>query len=134
MLANVPNGKVAEALAQIFTKEEISLKKGGAVAEEEFTPIVYVAKVITVWSKSVILAVGSTSILAKNTSSVVAYTFLLSHAPNTSDLCATHCRSLEDKREEKINESAQTGGMQRNIGWYLLHLVILCFGCSTIKL
>lgn len=65
MLANTPNGKVSEALAQIYTKEGISLSKpkgggkgkaGGAGAadggaggegetEEEFTPVVYVAKV-----------------------------------------------------------------------------------------
>ena len=64
MLANTPNGKISEALAQIYTKEGISLSKpkggmgkaGGAAAdggagaggetEEEFTPVVYVAKVI----------------------------------------------------------------------------------------
>lgn len=68
MLANTPNGKVSEALAQIYTKEGISLSKpkvggkgnaggagadGGAEggggeaggAEDEFTPVVYVAKV-----------------------------------------------------------------------------------------
>lgn len=40
MLANSPNGKVAEALAQIYTKEDISL-----VQEKDFSPTVYVAKV-----------------------------------------------------------------------------------------
>lgn len=61
MLANTPNGKVSEALAQIYTKEGISLSKpkesGKAAAgktgeegeadgeDEEFTPVVYVAKV-----------------------------------------------------------------------------------------
>ncbi len=69
MLANTPNGKVSEALAQIYTKEGISLKQptgggkgkdggagagagagaGGGGAEDEggedFTPVVYVAKV-----------------------------------------------------------------------------------------
>lgn len=64
MLANTPNGKVSEALAQIYTKEGISLKqtrgdgkgKGGGAAAgaggggadeggEDFTPVVYVAKV-----------------------------------------------------------------------------------------
>lgn len=64
MLANTPNGKVSEALAQIYTKEGISLKQptgggkgkdgaagasaGGDGADEggeDFIPVVYVAKV-----------------------------------------------------------------------------------------
>lgn len=60
MLANMPNGKVSEALAQIYTKEGISLSKpkdgkgaagkageggGGGEEDEEFTPVVYVAEV-----------------------------------------------------------------------------------------
>lgn len=40
MLANAPNGKVSEALAQIYAKEDISLEQG-----KDFTPTVYVAKV-----------------------------------------------------------------------------------------
>ncbi|CAB1103506.1 unnamed protein product [Ectocarpus sp. CCAP 1310/34] len=58
MLANTPNGKVSESLAQIYTKEGISLSKpkdgkgaagkvgegGGDGENEEFTPVVYVAK------------------------------------------------------------------------------------------
>lgn len=67
MLANTPNGKVSEALAQIYTKEGVSLSKpkgggkgkagsagadggaggeGGGMGEEEeeLTPVVYVAK------------------------------------------------------------------------------------------
>ena len=35
MLANAPTGKVSEALAQICTKEDISLEQG-----KDFTPIV----------------------------------------------------------------------------------------------
>lgn len=62
MLANAPNGQVADALAKIYTKEGITLSKpkgggkgdgkpgegadgAGAQDEELFTPVVYVAKV-----------------------------------------------------------------------------------------
>lgn len=54
MLANAPNGKISEALAQICTKEGISLKKVNPAdddGDEDFTPVVYVARVRAVCLK-----------------------------------------------------------------------------------
>ena len=48
MLANTPNGKVSDALTQIYTKEGISMSMPKGIndgqEEEEFTPVVYVAR------------------------------------------------------------------------------------------
>lgn len=47
MLANAPNGKVAAALADIYSKEGMSCANGGGEegGKQEYTPVVYVAKV-----------------------------------------------------------------------------------------